>query len=54
VKSARKAVHHQGAEIVLFHLIESEETYKELQAVKKLEIRAMYYFDSDDSKIYEL
>jgi hypothetical protein len=54
VKSAKKAVRHQGAEIVLFQLIESEEAYKELQAVKELGIRAIYYFGSDDSNIYEL
>jgi hypothetical protein len=54
VKSAKKAVRHQGAEIVLFQLIESEEAHKQLLVLKETGIRAFYYFSTDASMICEL
>lgn len=52
VKYAKKAIRKQGAEIVLFEFTnETEAIHKEILALKKIGIKAMYYF-TDTKEVY--
>ncbi|MDY3352309.1 DUF935 family protein [Riemerella anatipestifer] len=53
VKYAKKAVREQGAEMVLFEFTkETDEIHWELLALKKIGIKAMYYF-KDQKEVYK-
>jgi hypothetical protein len=55
VKEAKNAVRKQGAEVVLFEfLIETKEIHKELEALKKEEIKGFYFFTDRKNNIFEI
>jgi hypothetical protein len=55
IRGAKKAVHKQGAEILLFQFDnETDAIHKELEALKRLNIRACYFFTGRELYIYAI
>ncbi|MDR1864085.1 MAG: hypothetical protein LBR08_00765 [Bacteroidales bacterium] len=55
VNYAKKAIHEQHAEMVLFQFDkETDAIYKQLEVVKNKGIKAYYFFSGKENKIYQL